>query len=46
MRRWDGDFLAAYLMYSQSILSAAIHDLAGWGPVGKSLYHALACAAL
>lgn len=30
----------------QSILSAAIHDLAGWAPAGKSLYHALACAAL
>lgn len=39
-------FLAVYLLYSQSILSVAIHDLAGWGPAGKSLYHALACAAL
>ena len=39
-------FLAVYLLYSQSILSVAIHDLAGWAPAGKSLYHALACAAL
>ena len=37
---------AAYLLVSQSILSAAIHDLAGWAPAGKSLYHALGRDAL
>ena len=37
---------AAYLLVSQSILSVAIHDLAGWAPAGKSLYHALGRDAL
>ena len=37
---------AAYLLVSQSILSVAIHDLAGWEPAGESLYHALGRDAL
>ena len=37
---------AAYLLVSQSILSVAIHDLAGWAPAGESLYHALGRDAL
>lgn len=37
---------AAYLLISQSILSVAIHDLAGWEPAGESLYHALGRDAL
>ena len=29
-------FYAVYLLYSQSILSDAFHDLAGWEPAGYS----------
>lgn len=28
------NFIAVCLLYSQSILSAAFYDLAGWGPFG------------
>lgn len=37
VRPWDGaDGCSAYLVSSLSFLSAALHDLAGWEPVGNS----------
>ena len=35
VRTWDGaNGCSAYLVFSLSFLSVALHDLAGWEPVG------------